>query len=166
MTKLVEIKNNKIEANVDFFIIPNRPSKFLEGFQYENSAPGYINLRDERINDLANLNNIEIKKGEKLIQVWLTSKDELGSENLNDHGFRALSESGEEVHLHFNCHSLPVTMLNGKTEGDIIDIRIRCFERGNKNEYELLMHARCCQSKYRYRRFGNFENVLAELVEC
>ncbi len=165
MTKLAEIKNNKIEATVDMFIVPNCPARFLEGFSYENPAPGYMNLRDDTIDRIAKLNGVEIHKGEKLIQVWLTSKLELRSENLNDHGFRALSESGEEVHLHFNCHSIPATMLNGKTEGEVFDMKIKCYDK-EKNEYELLMHIRCNQSEYRYRRFGNFENVLAELIEC
>lgn len=163
MTKLAEIKNNKIEANVDLFIIPNSPSKFLEGFQYENAAPGYMNLRDDNIDRIAKLNGVEICKGERLIQVWLTSKEELGSDNLNDHGFEATTENGEKVRLHFRCHSIPATMLLGKSEGEVFDMKIKCYDM-DKNEYELLMHVKCSQSEYRYRRFGNFENVLANLV--
>lgn len=165
MTNLTTIRNNKIEATADMFIIPNSPRKFLEGFQYEDVAPDFINPRDERILQFSELNGIHIEKGEKLIQIWLTSKDELGSENLDDHGFRALNENGEIVHLHFNMSSIPVTMLIDKAEGDIIDMKIRCWDM-DKNEYELLLHTRCCQSEYRYRRFGHFETLIKELIAC
>ena len=162
-TMTATIRNNTIEANVDLFIIPNSPARFLEGFDYEDAAPGYINLRDENIDKIAKLNSVKISKGERLIQVWLTSKEELGSENLNDHGFEAINENGERVRLHFRCHSIPATMLLGKSEGEVFDMKIKCYDM-DKNEYELLMHVRCNQSGYRYRRFGKFETLVKVLI--
>ena len=163
MTNLVKIENNKIEANVDCFIIPNTPSRFLEGFQYENAAPDYINLRDDNVKRIAAMNDVILDKGEKLIQVWLTSEDDLGSTNLDDHGFKALNDDGEIVNLHFRCNVLPSVLLNGKTEGDVFDLNIKCFDK-EKNEYDLLMHIRCCQTEYRYKRFGTFESVFKNLI--
>ena len=163
MKNLTKIENNKIEANVDCFIIPNSPARFLEGFQYEDAAPGYINLRDENVEKIANMNGVTLEKGERLVQVWLTSEHDLGSINLGDHGFKALNKDGEIVNLHFRCNVLPAVLLNGKIENDVFDLNIKCFDR-EKNEYDLLMHVRCCQSEYRYRRFGTFESVFKSII--
>ena len=86
------------------------------------------------------------KTGTPLVQVWARSES---SENWGDHGFGKNKE--------FFPTRLPLAMLKGKKEGDLLTL-----EMDNGDTIELT----CCQLEYRYKNHGRFEEVIEDLRDA
>ena len=177
MSKIANVENVNgklvVNAKAEVFIIPNTPSKVnLDSCLGERLA--------NVINEISSLNGYEFSPDERLVQLWWTSED-LGRENLADHGIRVqLNE--DHLILSASCTYdsfgyLPIGMVKDWHEGEEVEIIIpiktdkSCFilKNGKFNEglveadeMEIEFHLKVTPSqlKYRYRRFGTFEEWL------
>jgi hypothetical protein len=109
----------------------------------------YIERLEDQISCLGL--KIDLHPNDMLVQVWCTSPD---SENWQDHG--GLQLGGHKLTPGEFPGYLPVRLFDGKTEGMTIEI-----EAENGEIIELTLS----QLKYRYRRFGTFDQVLKQLKE-
>lgn len=156
-----------VAATGEAFIVPNRASKI--DFQWCYRPEMYINASMD--NGLTE----EQAKEEKYFELWLLSKD-LHTENLCDHGFRFTTPDGVK-HYGSGCRGFfPVSLFAGKKEGDTVDLILTgqswCKNPSPENEddivkeneeVELRLKVTLSQSKYRYRSFGTFEQVLERI---
>lgn len=157
-------------SDVEMFIIPNHASKY--GSEY------LLSSCKEDMNKLASLNGIELTEDSMLVQVWMTS-DQLASDNLGSHGFRFINKNGELCLCKSYSKSLnmiPADLLKDLKEGDSVDILLPVYCESIESIYDdsknkdgmyqavLNAHITAAQKKYRYRRFGNFEDVLIHVT--
>ena len=87
-----------------------------------------------------------------MVQVWACNED---SENFCDHGMRGaeVEEMVNDCYQGFFPVSLPVSMFDGKVEGDEVELSF------NGNDFKLTL----CQDEFRYKSHGHFHEVLANL---
>ena len=104
-----------------------------------------------------------------LVQVWFGS-DDLGSDNLEAHGFWA-----EDENYSFRYGYLPLPLIKDIKEGDTMDLEFEIekemVREGEKHKYieygekdRIKLHITFDQRSYRYRNFGNFEDVVRKVV--
>jgi len=124
----------------DIFIVPN-------GLSMANSKVGVFNA-----------NGMEEAYEGLIVEVWMTGS---GSENWGSHSFPEpiANVAGEGAGIdgrwrYLAPHYLPVNVFAGKVEGDCITL----------NFYGVQTELVLAQSKYRYRNFGKFEEVLNMLL--
>lgn len=96
---------------------------------------------------------------DRIIQMWFHS-DELGSDNLECHGF----DYGEDSY-DFRYGYLPYKILKDVKEGDTLTIEFNCYkiEDGdfrNGRKIQLTMDVKFEQLPYRYRNKGRFEEAV------
>ena len=111
---------------------------------------------------------------DKVVQVWFVSKydedlrndylkeDNLGSGNLGDHGFRI-----DGKHYNFRYSHLPYPLIKNMKEGDTMDLEMEVMsedENDNHTYDTIKLHITFDQRSYRYRSFGNFEDVVRKVV--
>lgn len=150
---------NKSVVKGDVFIIPN----VAETFENFNS-PEWVK---EKMNRLI---GIEPQDDEKMVEIWITS---LGVDNwqCNFAGFQReiglFNSEAEEVEwenrmgrearvLGYFPQYIPASIFAGKKEGD--EINFHCPEYG----VDIILT--CRQRDYRYASFGNFEDVLRNVL--
>lgn len=136
-------KATKNDINIvhgDVFIVPNHAIKFVNLIGKGNCEK------------IAADNGVVLSDDTKFIQVWIVS-DELGTDNLRDHGAFVLCD-GVETRIQPRVGILPIELFDGKKEHDRIYLMFE--EKG----MDFQMNLQLCQSKYRYKRFGSFEEVL------
>ena len=103
------------------------------------------------------------------IQVWLTNNE---VDNLQDH-CHTIKKGGEEYTGYIVEKIIPY---NEETmvEGNLVKMRLT-FRGRKKNgeilekknvEFPVTVEALCKQSKYRYKRFGNFEDAALYATSC
>ena len=134
--------------NGDVFIIPNGLSVYED-----------LRIMQEFYKDLCELNGVD-PTGEQFVQVWICS-DELNTENMSCHGFRVNGN-----YMNAFCGDLPVSLVKDLREGDTVTVNFRAYpdiNMGSSDEI-ITMNLKLNQSDYRYRRFGNFEEVLRRLL--
>lgn len=152
-----ENKNKSVVG--DIFIIPNIAEKF-ENF----CSPEWIKEGMRR------LVGIEPQDEEKMVEVWITSP-EVDNWQCNFAGFqRAIGLIKDEAEedlwekekgcvarlLGYFPQYIPASMFAGKKEGD--EINFHCPEYG----VDIILT--CRQRNYRYASFGNFEDVLRNVL--
>lgn len=155
---------NNIELAGDVFIVPNSlgkgSSRLLSG----------STIKELLVNNFPDLGN-----DDRVVETWSCSPGV--SENLQDHGFYAVDETGHDWYVRpvMGANYVPVSVFTGKHEGDTVyltisaiarrferkDGDIECFER----DITLSMTLTLAQAKYRYRSFGNFEECLQKLLD-
>lgn len=144
------INDTIIRAGV--FIVPNHAGPLSEfGKKYDG----------QRMVDTAAANGKEFNPdADSVIQVWLHAEESLGCDNLSDHYFEY---EGENYRLYANI--LPASLFTGMMEGDeremLIPIRSQSEEEERKY-FRLLVKA--AQRQYRYRRFGDFQDVFQDVL--
>ena len=153
-----------ININAGAFIIPNPVGK-INGFIFESDK----NFQKE----LLNINGFSVDEEEKCVQLWVHNKEELGSDNLNDHGFTMEIDGEEYLFMYFDLNHIPVSMLENVQEGDSIQIlipfrrEVRVRRDGEWEEIDMKVvfdtTIKFEQLPYRYGRFGRFEEVLKSL---
>lgn len=137
--------NNNILLG-DFFIIPNGSIALAKCWGKEQIIEGLKELFGE---------DYQPADDEPMVQVWYTDRDyeqnkankQPTSENWACHGHPVLGiKPGEMVEV------LPLSKIRELKEGDILNITYRGFK----------IELRAAQLPYRYRRFGDFQTVIAE----
>ncbi len=152
-----------LAINAGAFVIPN-DARILSDFNSLNAANGTRTY----LLELAKLNNIELVESDKIVQLWIHSKD---SDNINDHGFCAVMD-GREIYV--RAHKIqwvPAKMLDGINEGDSIKLispatgyaERKAFKLNkDSDKFDIILEVSmiCQQQGYRYARFGKFEEVV------
>jgi hypothetical protein len=155
----------------DTFIIPNSPELLSDRGDYSQmKIKGYIGDNG--------LDYDESRDTDRLVQLWHVSH---WTENVDDHGLmvktpkRAFYLNQQQTGFSF----LPSVIFNGKVEGDTVDFRFRrenCLIRYADSKIDLEEHEQSgvtidvvfsmclSQTKYRYARFGSFDDVLKQLI--
>lgn len=165
-TTQVTKTNIVIEAEADVFIIPNKLYKLNPKYMTELNR--IVNVRK-----IALANNLVYDyEADDVIQLWFVS-DDLGSDNLGNHGFRFWVEN-DRYWVHSSeskiLSCLPKKMFEGLREGEtrtilipMNDTEIQNCNTGDeeKVDIELRLTITAAQSKYRYKSFGNFEDTIS-----
>lgn len=153
------------EISGDVFIVPNKYSTLtVESKRWYNK-----NERLAKFEKLANLNNLENFDPDitKIVEIWVVVPEM--TENLHDHGIYLDNEQYRALD-----HSIvPTELFEGKVEGDVVSIIIpleRCFKVPSefglvqtRKQINVKFNLRLAQREYRYRNFGNFEDVLRKV---
>lgn len=155
-------QNVTINTNASLFIIPNSACK-LEGF--------FEFAREDRKADLSKLLEANGKsfdeETEYFVETWMHSTD-LDCDNMCDHGFR-LSIDGKEYWTELPNRDFPKSLLDGHKEGEHIQViyPLTAYPWRSEDDEEidvnLNIDLELNQRDYRYRRFGNFEDVLKKV---
>lgn len=126
------------EFNLEFFIIPNSASEFSA--IPDHAKPWYT----EPVADFG----IELKDDDKMVEIWITGE---GEDNISAHGWpdHLRDALGIPEKRHY-LRTLPAWVLKELREGDYLTLTAK---NGNT------IHLTAAQEKYRYRRFGSFEEV-------
>lgn len=111
-----------------------------------------------------------------LVQVWFVSRyyenlgnnylkdDNLGSSDMSSHGFRMDGE-----HYDFRYPYLPLPLIKDVKEGDTMDLEFEVEKRDIDDNIctsgTIKLHITFDQRSYRYRSFGNFEDVVRKVVQ-
>lgn len=151
---LTKINNGIIEANGDMFIIPN---SFIRLSEEDKESRLSVQVRD-----IFSHYNMTPEDDELMTQVWIVAKDDLGTENLTDHGCHFMDED-ERKYASPHISIIPTRIFEDKKEGDIVDVQFKHHQSDPEFECEFILHLRLAQSEYRYRRFGQFEEVFEKL---
>lgn len=144
------------------FIVPNSLNKIGEFMMPEP--------RREFLTKLAELNHWDNVTDETLlVQLWFHDKETLHTDNLIDHGFRVTFDEVEyPAHVDSSFQFLPVSLFEGKKEGDKVHIDMPVTIRDKEGKFDAVIHMDVIldQLNYRYRRFGTFERVLYDLKDA
>lgn len=142
----LKMEGKNIAINADVFVIPN-----IAGAVKEYNS----DIHKEYFAELSRLNNIPI------------------SDNLNDHGFIVLSEGSRiQISAH-NLMFVPAAMFVGVTEGDKLVFKAPAIghildetNEGSCERFPVILEITmtCSQSKYRYSRYGKFEEVIDKVI--
>lgn len=160
--KTIDISNG-ISINADLFIIPNSASKIEDLLDF---------VRDEnlkRMQNICELNNMSFNpEKDYLIETWYCSP-ELECDNIADHSIHVMTQNGEDCIIGVESHYLPSNLFIGKKEGDVIKVKLPVWVRtGSRKNAATDMVAdfsiTLAQQKYRYRRFGAFEECFNRVI--
>ena len=148
-----------INVTGDIFIIPNRASRLSECFK------GY----QEMYKEICKYNNKEFDPNMFIIETWMVAPEL--SDNLGDEGF-IFEHEGKEFYVNPGRIKsfVPECFLSDVKEGDYIEFtykNVKATEISKeKNEIKISINFkfRANQRDYRYRNFGNFEDVLTRVT--
>lgn len=150
----------EIKATGKVFVVPNHASKVSERLRVE-----------DHYKMMAEYNDLDQEADEHLVETWIVS-DDLGTENLGDHGFRIVDGDKE---LFGNCYKIgliPYSLLKEKKEGDKIELKyvahvLDISNRENPQDEDALLNLtlELDQTDYRYKGFGRFEDVLERVIK-
>ena len=175
----VKLKAIYGELNIDCFIIPNKASVI-------NSSYFLGEKLMNRSKELSELNGFMYNpETTKMVQIWSVGQH---SDNMQDHGFKyCVGSKGEglkEFCFMFDSY-LPETVFESYQEGDIVTLKMPfkpryvftkdegCKKlRDGSEDFEddqnipeapqfiFTVNIKLNQREYRYKNFGNFEEVL------
>lgn len=158
-TKLAKVENGVLHINADVFIIPN--SAVL------TSECGYwADKRKRQMQQILTETTGESEEDIVVLQTWVVAEETLESENLGNHGGSFIAEDRKKHYIpsgrigeHF-----PAKLFEGHTEGEVVDIKIpKGYDEFNQN-FDIVLSLRLAQKEYRYRGFGNFEDVFRQVA--
>lgn len=162
------IKDGVLTVNATAFIIPNNPARVarMKDFCRDNVR----NLMTR----IGELNQSGQDDNEDLIEMWFASLEDLECENMCDHIFEAKDEAGVSWYGRMDSRYIPLGLLNGHKEGDVIEINYPLSMKRTKdgiydfvkNEMDvtLKMKVSLDQTKWRYDHHGPFEDCLAYVL--
>ena len=157
--------------NAAVFVIPNAAG-YCRQFWLKS-----VGKRVEKYSkDLCSQKGIEFDpEHDKVVQVWFVSKynedlgndylkeDNLGSGDMSSHGFRM-----DGKHYDFRYSYLPYPLIKDVKEGDTMDLEFEVETRDIDDNIctsdMIKLHITFDQHSYRYRSFGNFEDVVRKVV--
>ena len=157
--------------NAAVFVIPNAAG-YCRQFWLKS-----VGKRVEKYSkDLCSQKGIEFDpENDKVVQVWFVSKynedlgndylkeDNLGSGDMSSHGFRM-----DGKHYDFRYSYLPYPLIKDVKEGDTMDLEFEVETRDIDDNIctsdTIKLHITFYQHFYRYRSFGNFEDVVRKVV--
>lgn len=153
-------------ARADVFVIPNRAGKVSQFIIHPEKE-------EEKMKKLCEMNDETFDpENDWLVETWLTAEEDLGSENLSDHGFSIVADgvkyrAGMDIRRYIPAKLLP------KKEGETVILNIPCWYRNNESyemykkdddgDFTLELELTANQSSYRYRNFGPFEEVVEKV---
>lgn len=164
--------------NVACFVIPN-----AAGYCKQFLLDSYKERYERYCTDLCAQKGIKFDPdNDPLVQVWFVSdydgndpidylkEDNLKSNNLEAHGFWV-----EDADYSFRYGYLPLPLIKDIKEGDTMDLEFEVekemVREGKKRKYlaygerdRIKLHVTFDQRSYRYRNFGNFEDVVRKVV--
>ena len=165
--KSITMENGTVKINGGIFIIPNSATKFCHmGEFWQNRCRKYME-------ELCELNGITFNPDDYLIECWYHS-DECDCDNIPDHGISCMID-GKKCYISSNKirRMIPSQIFGDHVEGDIITVKIPATIdiESTKEEYEskdiiLEINLELNQKDYRYGRFGNFEDVLKQVIDA
>ena len=165
--KTLETLEN-IVINGDIFIIPNRACKIDD--YYEDFREKFLKEAIE----ICEINGFEFNKDEDhIIETWYLS-NELGCDNIPDHDLYIVYDNKEYQIISTCGRQIPENFFRGHKEGDVVSVKLPCIIReshlphhkGNVDgdiETVVEFRLKLNQGDYRYRRFGEFEDVLRKV---
>ncbi len=143
-----------ITVNATMFIVPN-PAGIV----------GKLKQFKEALAEFAELNEIQFDPDkDRCVEVWMYNELDHDSDNFNSIGF-TVSDNGVTYQCTAKsglCGFLPASLLEGKKEGDVIQITIPGYYRihGSVSSPVLFsFNVKLQQHESRYARFGNFEDA-------
>ena len=160
------INENTVAANVSAFVIPNRGG-LVSNFGVLAES------KTKTMTQICEMNGQEFDpENDKLFEVWIHSNPDLYCDNMNDHSFVITNPSdGKEYYFRLPFSYLPEKLFRGKKEGDTVVITVpltsniaRCTDDCDDWNINLQMTVKLDQRTSRYRRFGDFEEVLKSVV--
>lgn len=164
--------------NTACFVIPNGAG-YCHEFVINSQVERYIRY----CTDLCAQKGINFDPdNDPIVQVWFASdydeklgndylkEDNLGSDNLEAHGFWT-----DDANYSFRYGYLPLPLIKDIKEGDTMDLEFEVekeiIREGSKRKYldygekdRIKLHITFDQRSYRYRNFGNFEDVVRKVV--
>lgn len=157
-----------ISINAKAFVIPNSACA-LKSF-IGDSKKKYFDV-------FATLNNTEIKDDDKMIQLWLHNTEELQCDNLARHSFEITLDDGRKIVISaYDLEYFPAKLLENIKEGESVKYQSPYLRRVREvtdesiddvDDLEIILDITmtCQQKGYRYQRFGNFEDVVSEIIK-
>lgn len=157
------IVNNVLKFRTDGFIVPNHADRICDNDYWQNKCQSFIDYLN-KVCQMNGYSGLNINR-DHIVDVWLSSKDQLKSENLSDHGATIIGEDCQDQHIQlYSIHWIPDKILYGHCEGDEITIKVPFnptdFHHPELGDVVIEMKVRLAQTEYRYKRFGHFEDVL------
>ncbi len=166
--------------NAAVFVIPNG-AIYCHEFAINSQVERYIRY----CTDLCEQKGIKFDPdNDPIVQVWFTSSynedlcndylkdDNLKSDNLEAHGFWT-----DGAYYSFRYGYLPLPLIKDIKEGDNMDLEFevekeivikdgkrKYLEYGYGEKNRINLHITFDQRSYRYRNFGNFEDVVRKVV--
>lgn len=154
-----------VHAKAEVFIIPN-PAGVVSSNPIGREAAEYAS----KITDANGI--VYHESFDKLVEFWWTS-DDLKSDNLARHGFKIVKDDDNVIFCR-NWYTkwmghLPAKLFADLKEGETktINVPIHIPDENEEDvpECNIMLHldVTASQLKYRYARFGKFEDVLTEV---
>ena len=162
MVKIVKDKEGKITrvaGNADLFIIPNAPVSVDDPVLKDSTL---FQETKEVMNEICDMNSIDrLTDNDKLIQVWFSAKEDFKCGNLCDH-YGYIDDDEAEWDFRLQEQYLPARLLRNHLEGNVVMINLPVYIRNGSDRQKVRMElsTTLSQSKYRYKNFGNFEDVM------
>jgi hypothetical protein len=155
----LHIKNG-IDFDADIFIIPNSASMIKDFFNPEDQL--------KKMNAVCGVNGITFDpENDFIIETWYVA-DQLCCENIADHDIYFNDEDGNECTLISDPgRFLPAKLFESHKEGETITVSLPMgLIKNYHEEHDVVVkvHMTLNQGEYRYRRFGDFENVLDDVI--
>lgn len=162
--------NEPITINGDIFIIPNSAPRLKDYWMESFKAK-----MQKYMHQICELNGLKFDETvDRCVETWYTSP-EMECDNIPDHDIHFEYE-GEKYQLTFpSGRQLPSPLFKDKKEGDVVEIKvpvyIRKYDRPHYKdkmfdediETVVTLKLKLAQTEYRYRSFGNFEDVLKKV---
>lgn len=145
-----------ISAKASAFIVPNPACPIKKCMDRK----GLIS----RMKDICDLNGVAFNENDRLIEMWFHS-EELNTENLIDHGGSIEDSEGNVKRIYVQGIYIPESIIRNCKEGDTITYKMRGSIGNPKEDLILELELTLQQKGYRYSRYGNFEKVLASLLD-
>ncbi len=156
MTKRI---NTIATVNADIFVIPNSAGKIENFIPFEDSL--------NEMKQICELNGYgEFDKNDPLIQVWVCDNK---CENYQNH-YPKFTAEGKTYRYNLTSF-IPYSILKNVKEGETIDLDLpvtgfHINEDDTESSIDTVISFKLTakQTSYRYRRFGNFEEVVERVV--
>jgi len=148
----MEVKLENLRG--DIFIVPNGLMSVRNtiGSSEEDSRRRFENNRKRVLKNI-----LDHKDSERLVEIWVCSPE---NDNWHDHSYiqillgKKYGRDEDWSEYSFPMY-LPIEFFEGKKEGNVVKLNTTF------GEVELTL----AQTKYRYRRFGDFEYCLKNLIK-
>ena len=155
-------------ANAEIFIIPNRACKLSEILDFAKDK--FRKLGE----DLCTASGTSFDESKDyFVETWITVEEDLGSENLADHGFRIKLSDNQRIHVYSGeiSRNIPSSLLKDLREGkETVQITFnnlqgriitgKDYDNAEEVTVNLTLNLTAAHRKYRYRTYGNFEDTL------
>jgi len=166
---LYDPTTKKITGKASCFIIPNGAG-YCREFLGDKLRQRYT----EELTKYCELNDIEFNPEEdQLIQVWWHSDEYFDTDNMYRHGCSVADSDGNIYSFHIDTPEyMPYPLIKDVTEGSRKIIYVPCTifskeeNRMGRDGHEAVLEVdmEFDQLNYRYCRFGNFEDVVKQVL--